>query len=79
MSSPVAKELKRVLSARSLSLGTAAAKTGLTHQHLHYLTTGKRRVTANVADRLERAGLGSAMDWLCLQAQSDLKHENEGA
>jgi addiction module HigA family antidote len=55
-----------------VSVAEAARSLGVTRQQLHNVITGKSRVTAKMAVRLEK-GLGSNADtWLKLQSAYDL-------
>jgi len=55
-----------------VSMVAAAKALGVTRQHLHNVISGKARVTAEMALRLEK-GLGSTAEtWLAMQINYDL-------
>ena len=57
-----------------VSVVAAAKALGVTRQHLHNVISGKARVTAEMALRLEK-GLGSTAEtWLAMQTNYDLAH-----
>lgn len=77
-----AKYLKQMLEQNQLTYYKASEMIGLSPQHLHMVAHGQRGFTVEVACRLERAGLGTAIEWLELQARHDLcqwyeKHPKE--
>lgn len=66
----IASELEEL----GVSVAEAARALGTTRQQLYNVISGKSRVTAEMALRLEQ-GVGSTADlWLRLQANFDLAH-----
>lgn len=61
-----------VLKPLGLSIATAASRLGISRGALSRIINGHRRISASVAIRLERAGVGSAQSWVNLQAHYDL-------
>lgn len=74
------EELTRLLRGKKLTYQKASDLTGISGPHLHMLTHGCRSFTPMVAEKLEKAGLGAAMDWLNTQAQwSAWKEKQKGS
>lgn len=62
-----------------ISIAAAARALGVTRQQLNNVVSGKSRITAEMAVRLEK-GLGSTADtWLRMQAAYDLAQIRNGA
>jgi addiction module HigA family antidote len=64
-----------VLAELGLSVGEAAARLGLSRVTLSRVLHGHARVSANLAVRLEDAGVGTARAWLAMQSAHDIAGE----
>lgn len=65
LSEDVIKEL-------GLSVGEAAKRLGMSREALSRVLNGKAAVSANLAIRLEMAGVSTARAWLSMQTNYDL-------
>ena len=61
-----------VLKPLGLSMATAASRLGTSRSTLSRIVNGRSRISASLAVRLEKAGVGEAQAWVNLQAQYDL-------
>lgn len=78
MTSPVHPgELLRedVLDELGLGVAEAAARLGVSRVTLSRVLHGHARISANLAIRLEAAGVGTARAWLAMQTAHDLAQE----
>ncbi|WP_447745639.1 HigA family addiction module antitoxin [Pseudomonas nicosulfuronedens] len=64
--------LEDVLPELRLSVTALAAHLGVSRPHLSKVLHGRAPISANLAWRLEQAGLGTARHWLAMQAAYDL-------
>lgn len=64
-----------VLGELGLSVGDAADRLGISRLTLSRVLHGHARLSANVAIRLEEAGVGTARAWLSMQTAYDLARE----
>lgn len=67
-----------VLSELGLTVAEAAARLGVSPVRLSRVIHGHSRVGADLAVRLERAGVGTARAWLAMQANYDRARELDG-
>lgn len=61
-----------LLPALKIGVGELAAHLGVSRPHFSRVVNGHAPISADVADRMERAGLNSASMWLNMQAAYDL-------
>ena len=64
-----------VLAELGLSVVEAAARLGVSRVTLSRVIHGHAGVSPNLAVRLERAGVGTAREWLAMQTNYDLARE----
>lgn len=64
-----------VLSELGLSVSETASRLGISRVTLSRVLHGHARISANLAVRLEAAGVGTARGWLAMQTAHDLAAE----
>lgn len=67
-----------VIGELGLTVADAAARLGVSRVTLSRVIHGHAGISANLAVRLERAGVGTARAWLAMQSQYDLARELAG-
>ena len=67
-----------VLAELGLSVSDAAERLGVSRVTLSRVLHGHARVSANLAVRLEEAGVGTARAWLAMQTSFDLAAQRGG-
>lgn len=68
-----------VIGELGITVAEAAARLGVARVTLSRVIHGHAGVSANLAVRLERAGVSTARAWMALQSQYDLARELERA
>jgi antitoxin HigA-1 len=67
-----------VLGELELTVAEAAARLGVSRVMLSRVIHGHSRVGPDLAIRLERAGVGTALAWMAMQTNYDLARELDG-
>lgn len=75
---PPGKLLREELKERKITQKDFANTLGMQQSHLNEILQGKRRISAQMAVKLEREFGASAEFWLNLQVRYDLEMERQG-